>query len=139
MKNTICGFCGILGHQDDSCIICDNKMFSLILRRNMNQFNELHGDKPDKPPSEWDNQTTPVDFKPLPSDPNTSPVVSNIMVRINNHAVDDVNVEVYPSYYLLEYPHESIPHPDNTLIKSIDNYEMDQLLKNFTRGMSMVF
>ena len=42
----ICEFCGIIRDKADACIICGPKFLSPILRRNMNQFNTLHGEEP---------------------------------------------------------------------------------------------
>ena len=46
------------------------------------------------------------------------------MERLKNNAVDNGDVEVYPSYYNLEYPYDSVTDPDNTSIKSVGDYEM---------------
>ena len=54
-------------------------------------------------------------------------MISDIMGKINHHAVYNGDVEVYPSDCTLEY----VPDPDNTPIKYIDNDEMDQLLEFF--------
>ena len=53
------------------------------------------------------------------------------MGRINHHAVDNGYVEFSPSGYQFEYTSDSIPDTDTTMIKSIDDYEMDQLLELF--------
>ena len=45
-QKSICECCGIIGHKYDSCIICGPKFLPPSLRRNMNQFNALHGDEP---------------------------------------------------------------------------------------------
>ena len=58
----------------------------------MDQFNEIHGDKPDEPPREWNIQHPEVHFKSCTSAPNTTPVVSDIMGRINHHAVHNGGV-----------------------------------------------
>ena len=39
-------FCGIIGHKADACIICGPKFLPPSLRRNINQFNALHGNEP---------------------------------------------------------------------------------------------
>ena len=54
--------------------------------------------------------------------PKTSPVVLNIMGRLNYHAVDNGYVEAYTSDYPLEYASEYVQEPDTTPIKSIDDY-----------------
>ena len=51
-KNTICKYCGRVGHKDDVWIICGPNFLPPILRRNMNKFNVLHGDKPTDSPRE---------------------------------------------------------------------------------------
>ena len=53
------------------------------------------------------------------------------MGRLNHHAVDNGDVEVYPSYYPLESTSEYVPAGDNTKIKYIYDDEMDQLLELF--------
>ena len=39
-----CKLCGIIGHKDDACIIHGPNFLPPSLRRNMNQFNALHGE-----------------------------------------------------------------------------------------------
>ena len=85
----------------------------------MNQFNALHGDDQTEPPFKWNIQPPAVHFKSLNSDPKKSPVVSAIIWRLNHHAVDNVDVEVYPLYYSSEYTSAYLPDPNNTPIKSI--------------------
>ena len=58
-------------------------------------------------------------------------MVLAIMERLNNRAVDNDDVEVYPSDYPLEYSSDYISKLDNTPIKSIDDDEMYQLLELF--------
>ena len=58
-------------------------------------------------------------------------MVSDIMGRLNNYAFDHGYVGFYLSYYSLEHPHYSVPDPYNTLIKSIYDDEMYQLLELF--------
>ena len=43
--------------------------------------------------------------------------------------MDNGDVEVYLSYYLLKQTSESVPDPDNTPIESIYDDELDQLLE----------
>ena len=85
--------------------------------RNINQFNLLHGDEQSETPIEWNIQPLSVSFKSLGPHPKTSPVVSAIMVIPNHRSVDNGDVEVYTSYYSLEYPFDSFPVPYNTPIK----------------------
>ena len=58
-------------------------------------------------------------------------MVSAITRRINNHAVDNGDVEIHPSEFPSESNSEYNPDMDTTLIKSIYDYEMDQLLECF--------
>ena len=53
------------------------------------------------------------------------------MGRLNNHAIDNGDVEVNPSDFPVESNYEYVPYPDTTPIKSIDDDEMDHLLKFF--------
>ena len=50
------------------------------------------------------------------------------MGMMNNHAVDNGDVEVYTSYYTLEYTYNCAPYPDDTPIKSLDYDELDHIL-----------
>ena len=43
IQKNICEWCGSIGHKADACIIHGPKLLPLSLRRNMNQFNVLHG------------------------------------------------------------------------------------------------
>ena len=45
-QKIICECCGIIEHKADACIIRGPKFLSPSLRRNINQFNTLHGDEP---------------------------------------------------------------------------------------------
>ena len=67
----------------------------------------------------------------MTSRPKTSPAVSAITRRLNHHVFDNGDVEVHPSYFPAEYNSEYIPDPETTLIKSIDDDEMDHLLELF--------
>ena len=56
---------------------------------------------------------------------------------LKHHIVDNDDVDIYPSDYPSEYPSPPPPpnyvtDPDNTLTKSIDDDEMNQLLEIFT-------
>ena len=94
----------------------------------MNQFNVLHGDEAIEPPIDWNSQLPEAHFKSSISPTKTSIVVSGIMGRLNHHAIDTGEVEVSPSYFPVKYNSESVPYPDTTPIKSIDDDEMDHLL-----------
>ena len=95
----------------------------------MNQFNALHGDEKTETPKEWNIQPASDHFKSRTSPPKTRPVVSSIMGRLNHHAVDNGDVEVNPSEFPFESNSEYVPYPDNTLIKSMDDYEMNHILE----------
>ena len=49
-QKSICECRGRIVNKADACIICGPKFLPPSLRRNMNQFNALHGDEPKKPP-----------------------------------------------------------------------------------------
>ena len=53
------------------------------------------------------------------------------MGRINNHVIDNGDVEVYPSKFPVESNYEYVPYPDTTPTKSIDDDEMDHILELF--------
>ena len=53
------------------------------------------------------------------------------MGKLNHHAIYNCDVEVHPSYFPLESHSKSVPDPDTTPIKSIDDDEMDNLLELF--------
>ena len=94
----------------------------------MNKINDLHGEEPNKPPREWSIQPPAAHFKSSNYPPNTSPVVSDIMGRLNHHSIDNGDVKVHTSYFSVELSSESVPYPDTTPIKSNDDYEMDHIL-----------
>ena len=60
----------------------------------MNQFNALHGDQTTEPPRDCNRQPPEVYFKSRTSSHKTSPVVSDIMGRLNYHAIDNGDVGV---------------------------------------------
>ena len=84
---------------------------------NINKFNDLHGDEPKEPQREWNSQHTVYHFKYKTYPTNTSPLVSDIIGRINHHTIDNGDVEVHPSEFPIEFDSESVPDPDTTLIK----------------------
>ena len=61
----------------------------------------------------------------------TTRVLSDIKGIIIHHVIDNDYVEVQPSEYTFKCTSESFPDPDISLIKSMDYYEMDQLLELF--------
>ena len=97
----------------------------------MNQFNYLCGDEPTEPPREWNCQPPKYHFKSRNSPPKTSPVVSDILGRPNNHSIYNGDVEVHPSEFTFEPNSESVPYPYTTLMKSIDDDKMDHFLELF--------
>ena len=90
----------------------------------MNQFNALHGDEPTEPPREWNCQPPAAHFKSRTSPTKTSPLVSAIMGRLNHNTVDNDDVEVHPTEFQFQSNSESVPDPDTTPIKSINDDEM---------------
>ena len=50
IQKSICECCVRIGHKSDACIIRGPKFLPPSLRRNINQFNAIHGDEPDEPP-----------------------------------------------------------------------------------------
>ena len=65
----------------------------------MNLLSILHCDEPTDPPIDWNIQPLAVQLKIRTSTPNNSPVFLSIMGILNHHAVDNGDVEVYPSEY----------------------------------------
>ena len=97
IQNLICKCCRRIGHKPYAYIICGHKSIPSSLRRNTNKLNALHGDEPTDAPREWNIQPTEAHFKYRTSPPKTSPVVSDITGRLYHHAIDNGDVEVYPS------------------------------------------
>ena len=60
----------------------------------MKQFNELHGNEPSEPPRECNIQPSEGQFKSCNHPSKTSPVVSDLMERLNTHAVENGYVEI---------------------------------------------
>ena len=83
----------------------------------MQQFNDLHDYGPTDPPRESNIQPTAAHFKPRTYPPQDSPVFLNIMGRLNNHLIDNGDVEVHPSDYTFESNSESFPYQETTPIK----------------------
>ena len=53
------------------------------------------------------------------------------MGRLNHHSIVNGNVKIPTSDFPIESNSESVPDPDTTPIKSIDDDEMDNLLEFF--------
>ena len=86
--------CGSIGHKANACIIHGPRLIPSSLRIKMNKFNTLHGGETADPPRECNIQPTVSPLKYRTSPPKTSPVVSDIMDRLNHHVVDDGDVDV---------------------------------------------
>ena len=87
--------CGGIGHKADACIISEPKFLPSSFKININQFNTFHGEEPTYPPREWKIQPPTYHFKSSNSTPNTIPVVSDIMGRLNHHELENCDVEVH--------------------------------------------
>ena len=61
----------------------------------MGQFNALHVEKPTEAPTECNIQPPESHFKPRRSPTKTSLVVSAITGILNDHAIDNVDVDVH--------------------------------------------
>ena len=94
----------------------------------MNQFNVLNGDEPKDSPREWNSRPPAAQFKSRYSPSRTNPVVSAIMGKLNHHAMDNGDIT---SDFPVESSYVSVPDPETTLIKSIDDDEIDHLLGFF--------
>ena len=94
----------------------------------MNQFNALYGDEPKDPPREWNSQPPAAHFKSRSSPSITNPVISATMGKLNNFAIDNGDTT---SDVPVESKYDSVPDPDTTPIKSIDDDEMDHILELF--------
>ena len=97
----------------------------------MDQFNAFHGEETNELPREWNNQPPEYQLKSKTSTLNTSPAVSATRGVLNHHAIDNGDVEVHPSEFTVKFNPESVPDPNTTTIKSIDDDEMDHLLEFF--------
>ena len=97
----------------------------------MNQFNALHGEELNEPPREWNSHPLEDHFKYKTSPTNTRPMVLAILWRLNNHTIDNGDVEVHLSEFIVGFNSESVPDPDTIPIKSIDDDEMDHILELF--------
>ena len=84
----------------------------------MNQFNALHSDEPKEPPREWNIQPQEARFKSSSSPSRTNPVVSDIMGEINHHAINNGDIT---SDVPVDSSYDSVPYPETTPIKSIDD------------------
>ena len=116
-QNSVCKCCGRIGHKADVCIICGPKFLLTNLIRKTNQFNNLHCEKTTKQTREWISQLPEDHFKYSTSPTNTSTVVSDIMGRLNHHAIDNGYVEVHASKFLIEFNSEYVTDPYTNPIK----------------------
>ena len=94
----------------------------------MNKFNALHGDEQIEPPREWNSQPPAAHFKSRSSPSRTNPVVSYITGKLDHYAIDNGDIT---SDVPVESSYDSVPDPDTTPIKLIDDDEMDHLLEFF--------
>ena len=95
-QKSICECCEIIGHKANALITRGPNLLPPITRKKMNQFNDLHGDEPTDTPGYCNIQPLAYHFKYRTSPPKTSTVVSYITGRLNNHAIDNGDVEVHP-------------------------------------------
>ena len=58
-------------------------------------------------------------------------MVSAIIGKLNHHAIDNGDVKITTSYVPVESNYDSVPYPDITPIKSIDDDETDHILEFF--------
>ena len=119
-QKIICECRGSIGHKSCACIIRSPKLLPPSLIKKY-QFNFLYGEEPNEPHRECTSQSPTSHFKYRTSPPKTSPVVSAIMRRLNHRDIDNVDGEVYPSEFPVEFNSESVPDPYTTLIKPIDD------------------
>ena len=116
-QKSICKCCGRIGHRADSCIIRVPNFFPQSIRKNMNHFNAIHGDEPTDPPREWNIQSPESHFKFRTSPPKTNTVVSAIVGILNDHTIDNGDIEVHPSEFTVESNSKDVPDLDTTPIK----------------------
>ena len=127
----ICKFYVRIVHKSDVWIIRGPNLLPPSLRIKMNQFNTLHGQEPNEPPWVWNSQPPAAHFKSRISPPKTIPVVPDILGRLNNCDIGHGYVQDQPSEFPFESNYEYVPDTDTTLIKSIDDDEIDHLLEFF--------
>ena len=53
------------------------------------------------------------------------------MGRLNHHTIDNGDVKVHNSYFTVESNSKSVPYPDTTQIKSVDDDEIYHILEFF--------
>ena len=87
---------GRIEHKSDFFIICGTKFLPPIIRILMNRFNEIHVEEPNEPPRDWDSQSPAAHFKSRTATTKTSPVVSDIIGRLNHYTIDNCDDEVHP-------------------------------------------
>ena len=127
----VCKFCGRIGHKANLCIIYGYNFFLTSFNIKTNKSNAIHGDEPNELPIECNIQPLEFHFKYRTPNPNTSPVILDLMGRLNNHAVDTGDVYFYTSEYPLEYISEYVTYLDNNPIKSSNDDEVDHILQLF--------
>ena len=130
-QKSICECFGIIGHKADVCIIRGPKFLPPSLRIKINQFNAHHGNEPKEQPREYNSQPPAAHFKYRTSPSSTNPVISDIMGKLNHHAIYNGDVKIPTSDIPVDSNYDPVPDPDTTPIKSIDDVEMDHLLEFF--------
>ena len=128
-QKSICECCGRIGRKYDACIIRGPKFLPPSLKRNMHKFNALHGEKPKETPRECNIQPPAAHFKSRFSPSRTNSVISDIMGKLNNNSIDNGDVKIPTSDVPVDSNSESVPDPNTTPNKSIDEDEMDHLLE----------
>ena len=121
IQKSIWKFRGRIGCKADACIIRGPKLLPTSIRRNINQFNKLHGEETNEPPIEWNIQHLAAHLKYMTSTNNISPVVSSIMGRLNHNDIDNGDSEVQPSDFPVEFNSEYFPYSNTTPIESTAN------------------
>ena len=99
--------------------------------RKIVKFTSIYGEKTTETPIECNSQRPSVQFKYHTHTPKTSPVVYEITGRLNNHVIDNSDVNVYTSDYALESNYDSFLDPYKPTMKPIDDDEMYQVPELF--------
>ena len=120
-QKSICEWCGRIGHKADAWIVRENKFLLPRLRININKLNALHDEEPNDTQRESNIKHPADNLEYRISPPKTSHVVSDIIERLNYHAIDNGDFEVLPSEFQVGYKYKSVPDPETTPIKSFDD------------------
>ena len=87
----------------------------------MNKLNTIHGNEPKETPIECNIQPPAAHFKSRTSPSRTNLVVLAILGKLNHHVIDNGDVKISTSDFPVESNYESVPDPDTTPIKPIDD------------------